>query len=467
MISQIRKAGSYVVIGLAIVLVGLVMVMEDIRSIHFLVKGILSVVVFLDQSGLLVISLYQIAIAIAGSLYVAKRRKKRKELETLARLSPDSKPRFLCLTAAHNEETVIAEHVRSLLSVEYPRELVNFVVIADNCNDATAERARAEGAVVWERFNDKERSKGAALKWAIHEQADLSQYDAVCIFDADNLLQPNFLNVMALCVLEGHEAIQAYLDTKNPWDSWISSAYASAYWYMNRFWQQARVQLGLSGALGGTGFCLTTRALRDLPWGAKSLTEDLEYTVQLVIQGRKVHWTPQTRVYDEKPVKFSATVPQRTRWLQGHWSTAFRYSKPLLRQVWSGRGANRLRAFDVFVYLWQPLVILFTALNLIFTGVQLTMGNKWYYPLLSECLPYWFWIALVVVGLFLPLVAFALEDADWKVFWRFPSFLLFNLSWIPITIQGLLSHKDVTWTHTEHKRAISIHELLNSEALRK
>jgi len=123
------------------------------------------------------------------------------------------------------------------------------------------------------------------------------------------------------------------------------------------------------------------------------------------------------------------------------------------------------RAFDSFLYLWQPLIILLTGLNLLFGIAQGIFGDNWYIPWLSSFIPYWIWTSLVVLGLFLPMLAFGLEDADWKAFWLFPSFILFNLTWIPISLKGLLRHKDTNWSHTEHKRSIALTELAGSHGV--
>ena len=280
----------------------------------------------------------------------------------------------------------------------------------------------------------------------------------MCLTDADNLVDTNFLEEMARCLSEGNEVVQAYLDSKNPRDSWVSASYASAYWFMNRFWQRARIWWGLSGALGGTGLCIKTSLLSSLPWQARSLTEDLEYSTQVVLAGQRVFWTPRTRVYDEKPLTLKQSLPQRIRWLRGHWSTAFRYSPQLLRALWRGPARSRFRSLDYLIYLWQPLVILLTGLNLALVPVQLLTHGR-YSPWLAAVLPTSIWLAIVGVGLLLPLLAFALEDAPWFMFLQYPVFLLFNLTWIPVAVLGLVQHRDRSWSHTPHTRSLSYEEL--------
>ena len=407
-------------------------------------------VILIDQAALLAVAVYYLLIALGGLWPFPEGDRSPTELE--------GSPRFLCLTMAHNEEAVIGEHVRNLLAMDYPRSSFDVVVVADNCSDRTSEIAGAEGAVVWRRDSIENRGKGHALRWALYERGDLRHYDAVCLTDADNLADPNFLQEMARCLGEGNEVVQAYLDSKNPRDSWVSASYASAYWFMNRFWQRARIRWGLSGALGGTGLCIKTSLLGSLPWQARSLTEDLEYSTQVVLSGRRVFWTPRTRVYDEKPLTLRQSLPQRIRWLRGHWDTAFHYSPQLVRALWRGPARSRFRSFDYLVYLWQPLVILLTGFNVVLVPVQL-LARRGYSPWLGARLPISIWLTIVGLGLLLPLLAFALEDAAWFAFLQYPVFLLFNLTWIPIAVLGLVQHRDRSWSHTPHTRNLSYEEL--------
>lgn len=410
----------------------------------------LSVLATFTQCLLICAAAYQIAVAVRGLRPFASRTGR-----------VETPPRFLLLACAHDEAAVVGAHVQNVLAIDYPRHLFDVVVIADNCSDDTARVARSHGAQVWERTDTALRGKGYALNWAIHRRADLDAYDGVCVFDADNMVDPNFLTVMARALGDGEEAIQAYLDTKNPWDSWISTSYAGAYWYMNRFWQWARAGLALSGALGGTGFCLSTALLRQVPWEAGSLTEDLEYTSRLLLAGRRVTWTPESRVYDEKPLTYGQTVPQRTRWLRGHWTTAFTYSGGLVRRMVGPRRTwhERWVLADHLLYLWQPVIILATGANLLLSIAQATLGSAWLSPWLAGWIPAPVWAALVALGICFPLIAYGYEDIAWKAWLRYPLFLLFNLTWIPVTVVGLWTRKNTEWAHTVHVRNVAMADL--------
>ena len=182
------------------------------------------------------------------------------------------------VVAAHNESKVIGELIRNLYELNYPKELYDIYVVADNCSDNTADIAGEKGAYVIERFNKKEKGKGYALEYAFnHIFAMDIQYDAVVVFDADNLVSPDFLRIMNCRLQKGEKIIQGYLDTKNAGDTWITKSIYIGYLLTNRFWQLSKYNLGLTCALGGTGMCISVDLLKQYGWGMTSLTEDLEF----------------------------------------------------------------------------------------------------------------------------------------------------------------------------------------------
>ena len=74
--------------------------------------------------------------------------------------------RFDIIVPAHDEEEGIVATVASLTAIDWPQDLRRIIVVADNCADATAERAATAGAQVLVRVDDKRRGKGYALAHA-------------------------------------------------------------------------------------------------------------------------------------------------------------------------------------------------------------------------------------------------------------------------------------------------------------
>ena len=302
--------------------------------------------------------------------------------------------RFLVLVPAHNEEKVIGDMIRNLQAMDYPAELYDFYIIADNCTDSTAEVARSLGAhvLVHEKDGpDAPTGKPIALKAALEALGDYAaRYDLLMIFDADNLIDTNmFREVNSQFLDKGRpDLIQCYLGAKNKSGA-VAWFYYTSYTVTNRFFQLAKHRQGLNCSVGGTGYAITTSYLKERGgWTTASLTEDIEIQVEATLDGRRILWNHNTRVYDEKPTSFRASVRQKTRWAQGHWFVALRNTGKLFRQLFTGK--LRFGEFvSVFLYMYSlstylvTIVMLLCTLLLMLPGFNHAAQNT---PVLSQVL---------------------------------------------------------------------------------
>ena len=254
----------------------------------------------------------------------------------------DPQMRFLVLVPAHNEEKVIGDIIGNLNEMDYPRELYDFYIIADNCTDGTAEKARSLGANVIETHKespDAPTGKPIALKKALDQIDYRDNYDLMMIFDADNLIDSNmFREVNSQYLDKGRpDFIQCYLGAKNK-SGVVAWFYYTGYTLSNRFFNLAKQRLGLNGVLGGTGFAMSTSYLAQRGgWTTMTLTEDYEMQVEAILEGRRILWNHFTRVYDEKPTRLYAAIRQRVRWGQGHWYVTLHNTGKLVRALFAGR----------------------------------------------------------------------------------------------------------------------------------
>ena len=227
----------------------------------------------------------------------------------------DKKHRFIIALPANNEESVIGNLIKSLKMQDYDKSLFDIYVIADNCTDKTAEVARENGVIVYERFDETKKTKGYALNWFLDKMKDKKDdYDALLVFDADKLVDKNFLNVMNKKLCQGEVLVQGYRDIKNPTDTWVSGGYAIFYWTMNRLYHLARYNMGLSPLINGTAFMVKWDLLIDEGWNTKTLTEDIEFALINISKGVKLGWAKDAIVYDEQPLTFKQSWKQRERW---------------------------------------------------------------------------------------------------------------------------------------------------------
>lgn len=400
-----------------------------------------------------VIGCYLFSISIFG--FVAKL--KQSEEKFLPRKS------FALVIAAHNEEIVIDRIIESLKKQNYPSELYDIFVVADNCTDDTAQVAREHGAVVYERKDDINRGKGYALEWMFEKIFQMeNQYDAVSVFDADNLVSSDYLLEMNNKLCQGHSVVQGYLDSKNPFDSWITCSYSIAFWLSNYLFQLPRYFLGLSCGLCGTGFCITLDVLKEIGWGATCLTEDLEFTMKLALNNMKVAWAHKAVVYDEKPITLRQSWNQRRRWMQGHADCISRFTKPLVSKAFK---EGDLIAFDCGVYLFQPIRFLFIGLLTLMMWIQSIYPYAPFFSL-KNIFPLEVWYVFATLQFFYgPFVVLIAKKLNFRVFIGFLIYPFYCLTWVPITIQGFLKKNEKVWSHTLHTRKISITDL--EEKLRK
>ena len=405
----------------------------------------MSTVVFYTMQGVLtVFVLYCFVISLFGFY----RKPENNELPPGARLA--------VLVAAHNEERVIGELIENLHELDYPKDLYDIYVVADNCDDGTAGVAAAKGANVIERFNDVDKGKGYAMEYAfgiILDPEAEKQYDAVVVFDADNLVSKNFLTVMNSHLQRGEKIIQGFLDTKNAADTWVTRAIYVTYTITSRFLQLAKYNIGFTCALGGTGMCLSAEVLKKYGWGMTSLTEDLEFQTKALMHNIKVTWAHDAKVYDEKPLTIAQSLRQRKRWMQGHTNVAERYMGKLL---WQGITTKNMAMVDGALYLVQPFFWMFTGLVII--ANMFSLPFRLTFTLEREII---ITVLVFVIQIVYFSIGLSLERVKPSVFLWLLYFPIFAMTWIPVAFVGFAQRKQKVWNHTLHVRNIQHGELQN------
>ncbi len=402
------------------------------------------------QIAMLAIGCYYTVISLVGCLF---------KKEPVCKNETNKVHKFALVAAAHNEEVVIANLVDSLKKMNYPEDSFDVFVIADNCTDKTAEVAGEHGARVFERTNDELKGKGHALDWMFEQIYEMEEnYDAICVFDADNIVHHEFLNKMNRQFNRGYKAVQGYIDTKNPYDSWVSLSNAISFWTINRTFQYARYALGMCCQLCGTGFAVSTEVLKKIGWGATCLAEDMEFTMKLTLNDIKVGWAHDAVVYDEKPITFSQSYKQRVRWMQGHADVLSRFFGKLIKK---GIKERKLIPIDCACYLFQP-VRMVALCYITFMGFGLT-----FYPDLinsyftfGSVLPWYVWDTIVVLQFaFVPFVLCFEGKMNRHVIKGYIPYYIYTFTWFPIAIVGMFKKNNKEWFHTQHTRTISIGEM--------
>lgn len=251
-------------------------------------------------------------VAYLDLLTMAATRRRHAPLETCSRA------RFAVLVPAHNEEVLLPRLLRSIGALDYPSDLYDVHVVADNCNDGTSAVARSCGAGVYERRDDELRGKGYALRWLLAQLRNSGQsYDAYVFLDADSVVSENFLHVMNRHLARGDQVIQSYYGVLNPGDSWTSALRFAALALYNGLRPRGRDALGLSAGIRGNGMAFTSDVLARFGWEAFTLAEDVEFHLKLVEAGVRVRYASEATVLGEMPVSLRQAHSQNVRWERG------------------------------------------------------------------------------------------------------------------------------------------------------
>lgn len=279
-------------------------IINSIGNIYFISKDIYNILGII----LSVIVIHKTFYFIIGMFFTRKFKRAKK------------KHKYAICIAARNEKFVIGNLLDSIKKQDYPKDLLTVFVVADNCDDNTAEIARSKGAICYERNDLEHRTKGYALQYLfekIEEDYGRDSFEGYFIFDADNLLKSNFISKMNDAFDSGEKIITSYRNTKNFDENWIASTYALHWIRSSRTNHRARSVLRLSTNIQGTGFLFANEIVRN-GWNYTSLTEDRALTADAVVQGYDISYQDEAEFYDEQPISLKVALRQRLRWSKGH-----------------------------------------------------------------------------------------------------------------------------------------------------
>lgn len=361
----------------------------------------------------------------------------------------------MAIIPAHNEEAVIVNLIESLKKQNYPKDLLDIYVIADNCTDQTAKIAKEHGAIVYERIDEEHKTKGYAMNWFLNKMIQKNaDYDAFCVFDADNIVDEDFMKNMNKKLCQGEDIVQGYRDIKNPTDSWVSAGYAIFYWTMNRFYHLARYNLGLSPLINGTGFMVRFDLIKKEGWNTKTLTEDIEFSLKNIIKGRKIGWAIDAKVYDEQPIGFRQSWSQRSRWTVGHLQCMKYYTTDLVKSV---KEHKSLLNFDGLLYiLGIPMMLLTFLLLGVNLGIYMVDGMT-FTELMENYGRYLF--ATFLMPIATAILIMVLDKRPIKPMLKgLALYPLFMGSWILINIKCIIK-PNTKWEKINHVRDVKINEV--------
>ena len=363
------------------------------------------------------------------------------------------KNRYAVLIAARNEERVIGDLIDSIHDQSYPGYLLDVFVVADNCTDRTAAIARWKGAECYERFNKMQVGKGYALEYLLNQLSRdgvLEDYEGYFVFDADNILQRNYVEEMNKVFNSGYEVVTSYRNSKNFGANWISFGYGLWFLHEAEFLNKGRMAFGSSCMVSGTGYLVSTRVLqKNHGWKFFLLTEDIEFSADCIANDIRIGYCEKAEFFDEQPTRLRDSWNQRLRWVKGYYQVFGKYGGRL-----AGK-ALREKSFSSYDMMmgYLPAFLLTSVASLIGLAmlvIGIVSAQNWMFTLQS--------VGVFLISTFAAMFLLGIytEATQWKkipcsngkkIAYLF-TFPIFMYTYFPIAIAAM--KKKVEWKPMQH-----------------
>lgn len=347
------------------------------------------------------------------------------------------------LMPAHNEAAVIQTTLETLMPQLRSDDTV--LVVADNCDDNTAELARQAGATVVERRNEQQRGKGYALDYGVGWLEENGVPDVVVLIDADCRVFPGTVDKISTLALETHRPVQAtYLLEQNAEPSPKEIISTFAFKVKNLVRPLGLKVLGQPCLLTGTGMAFPWDTIRQADLASGNIVEDMKLGLDLAVAGHPPLLCADALVTGEQPQQDETSMTQRTRWEHGHLQTLLTCVPPLLGQGLRQRRIGLIAlALDLCVPPLSLLVMLWIAGTGLVTAITLLLQLPWLAATILYSAGVSLFTAIVIAWL-----GFAREDISLKQLLSIPLYVLWK---IPLYFK-FLKGPEAEWIRTDRGR---------------
>lgn len=285
--------------------------------------------------------------------------------------------RFIVLVPSYKQDKVISQCVISILGQTYPQRMFDMIVISDHQNEMTNMKL-AQYPITLLTPNFEKSTKAKSLQYAIMNLPEFKIYDAVVVLDADNIVEPEFLEqVNDAFEGAGTKAIITHRLPKNM-DTTTARLDAIFEEINTSVFRRGHIRFGLSAAMSGSGVIYDFEWFKRNIMKVRTAEEDKELEAMLLRQRVYIDYFDHIYVYDEKKRKTGEISRQRGRW-------ALAQYKSLFKNIINLPGAIIKRDYDyadkIIQWLLIPriaTVVIIGIMALTLPFIYFTLAIKWW-----------------------------------------------------------------------------------------
>ncbi|RLJ07960.1 MAG: hypothetical protein DRP12_01440 [Candidatus Aenigmatarchaeota archaeon] len=280
-------------------------------------------------------------------------------------------PSVSVLIPAYNEERNISRAIKSVLNLEYPKKLLEVIVINDGSKDRTLEKIRKFGKKVKIINNPKNRGKAYCLNQGLkHARGEL-----VACLDADSVVSPKALKKMVGYFEDPQiAAVTPALKVLKKENFWEKIQHAE--YLLNIFLRKILAFLDAVHVTPGVFTLYRKSVLLELGgFDEKNLAEDMEIALRIHEAGYKIENELKAISYTLCPARFKELLKQRIRWYRGGIRNSLKYRHMFFRSKYGNLGLFFLPAN--FIATFAVILIFFMMLNyglVVFTDIVRKAG---------------------------------------------------------------------------------------------
>lgn len=243
-------------------------------------------------------------------------------------------PNIAILIPARNESKVIEELLESIEKQTWKIDVSSIYIIVESLEDETVEIAKRHHMNYFVRKKLHLKTKGYALAEMIEDLARKNLwYDCYFIFDADNVLEKNFIENMMGDYQKGYAVSTGYRKIKNR-DHFLPCSAGLTFYLVNEVHNERMEKNHGNLILSGTGYYIHGRLIKE--WETfpfHSLTEDYESSLYYALHGISTHYRKDACFLDEQPRTYKQSITQRSRWIKGYFLNFFHYQKSFFKKI--------------------------------------------------------------------------------------------------------------------------------------